>query len=133
MTKSYKLRKNTVWLTHSERPTHPLEDIHEEKVSHQTSSARLFPCFTGSTIPSVNKTSIEGSYRLDHSMLILDISFVQFQKGKIWKHNYSLLTEKDYLETMSNKIDKVEKQYALPVYNIGQINNIPDYLLSLPL
>ena len=89
--------------------------------------------FLVSTIPSVNKTSIEGSYRSDHSMLILDISFVQFQKGKIWKHNYSLLTNKDYLETMSNKIDKVEKQYALPVYNIDQINNIPDYLLSLSL
>ena len=27
---------------------------------------------------------------------------------------------------MSDKIDEVKKQYALPVYNIDQINNIPD-------
>ena len=78
-------------------------------------------------LPSVNKTTIEGSYRSDHSMIILDIAFVQFKKGKpLWKHNNSLLTDKDYLETMSDKIDEVKKQYALPTYNIDQINNIPD-------
>ena len=78
-------------------------------------------------LASVNKSSIEGSYRSDHSMIILDISFVQFQKGKLlWKHNNSLLNDKDYIETINNKIDEVKKQYALPVYNMDQINNIPD-------
>ena len=60
-------------------------------------------------------------------MIILDISFVQFQKGKpLWKHNNSLLNDKDYIEIINNKIDEVKKQYALPVYNMDQINNIPD-------
>ena len=60
-------------------------------------------------------------------MIILDISFVQFQKGKpLWKHNKSLLNDKDYIEIINNKIDEVKKQYALPVYNMDQINNIPD-------
>ena len=60
-------------------------------------------------------------------MIILDISFVQFQKGEpLWKHNNSLLNDKDYLRTMNNKIDEVKKQYTLPVYNIDQINNVPD-------
>ena len=95
-------------------------------------------------LTSVNKRSIEGSYRSDHSMIILDISFVQFQKRKpLWKHNNSLLNDKDYLRTMNNKIDEVKKQYTLPVYNIvnmgakirnrynqvphlTQINNVPD-------
>ena len=78
-------------------------------------------------LTSVNKCSIEGSYRSDHSMIILDISFVQFKKGKpLWKHNNSLLNDKDYLRTMNNKIDEVKKQYTLPVYNIDQINNVPD-------
>ena len=73
------------------------------------------------------KSSIEGSYRSDHSMIILDISFVQFQKGKpLWKHNNSLLNDKDYIEIINNKIDEVKKQYALPVYNMDQIDNIPD-------
>ena len=78
-------------------------------------------------LASVNKSSIEGSYRSDHSMIILDISFVQFQKGKpLWKHTNSLLNDKDYIEIINNKIDEVKKQYALPVYNMDQINNIPD-------
>ena len=60
-------------------------------------------------------------------MIILDVSFVQFQKGKpLWKHNNSLLNDKDYIEIINNKIDEVKKQYALPVYNMDQINNIPD-------
>ena len=70
-------------------------------------------------LASVNKSSIEGSYRSDHSMIILDISFVQFQKGKpFWKHNNSLLNYKDYIEIINNKIDEVKKQYELPVYNM---------------
>ena len=60
-------------------------------------------------------------------MNILDISFVQFQNGKpLWKHNNSLLNDEDYIEIINNKIDEVKKQYALPVYNMDQINNIPD-------
>ena len=60
-------------------------------------------------------------------MIILDVSYVQFQKGKpLWKHNNSLLNDKDYIEIINNKIDEVKNQYALPVYNMDQINNIPD-------
>ena len=57
-------------------------------------------------------------------MITLDISFVHFQKGKpLWKHNNSLLNDKDYLKAINNKIDEVKKQY---VYNMDQINNVPD-------
>ena len=46
-------------------------------------------------LSSVNKCSIVGSYRSDHSMIILDISLVQFQKRKpLWKHNNSLLNDR---------------------------------------
>ena len=36
------------------------------------------------------------------------------------------MNDKDYLKAMNNKIDEVKKQYALPVYNMDQINNVPD-------
>ena len=78
-------------------------------------------------LPSVNKSSIEASYRSDHSMIILDISFIQFQKGKpLWKHNNSLLHDKDYIKLINEKIDEIKRQYALPVYDIENIQNIPD-------
>ena len=78
-------------------------------------------------LSSVNKTSIEGSYRSDHSMITLDISFVKFQKGKpLWKHNNSLLYDKEYLKTINNRIDDIKRQYALPVYDIEINQHIPD-------
>ena len=74
--------------------------------------------------PSVNKSSIEGSYRSDHSMITLEFSFTQFKKGKpLWKHNNSLLHVIEYIKIINNKIDEVKRQYALPVYDI---ENIPD-------
>ena len=74
--------------------------------------------------PSVNKSSIEGSYRSDHSMITLEFSFTQFKKGKpLWKHNNSLLHDIEYIKIINNKIDEVKRQYALPVYDI---ENIPD-------
>ena len=78
-------------------------------------------------LPSVNKSSIEGSYRSDHSMIILELSFIQFKKGKpLWKHNNSLLYDKDYLKLINDKIEDIKKQYLLPVYDIENIHNIPD-------
>ena len=89
-----------------------------EKIPYKRSPALLF-LISQDLLASVNKSSIEGSYRSDHSMIILDISFVQFQKGKpFWKHNNSLLNYKDYIEIINNKIDEVKKQYELPVYNM---------------
>ena len=56
-------------------------------------------------LPTVNKSSIEGSYRSDHSMIILELSFIQFKKGKpLWKHNNSLLYDEDYLKIINGKI-----------------------------
>ena len=74
--------------------------------------------------PSVNKSSIEGSYRSDHSMITLEFSISQFKKGKpLWKHNNSFLHDKEYIKIINNKIDEVKRQYALPV---NDIENIPD-------
>ena len=76
-------------------------------------------------LPSINKSFIESSYRSDHSMITLDISFIHFEKGRpLWKHNNSLL--QDYIKTINDKIDEIKTQYALPVYDIEHIQDIPD-------
>ena len=60
-------------------------------------------------------------------MITLEISFVQFEKGKpLWKDNNSLLHDKQYIDTLNAKVDDIKKQYALPVYNLDQILKIPD-------
>ena len=60
-------------------------------------------------------------------MITLEFSFTQFKKGKpLWKHNNSLLHDIEYIKIINNKIDEVKRQYALPVYDIEDIENIPD-------
>ena len=68
---------------------------------------------------------VESSYRSDHSMVILNISFNNFKHGKgLWKHNNSHLNDKYYLNTINNKIEEIKTQYALPVYNLNNIEHI---------
>ena len=78
-------------------------------------------------LSSIDKCVIESSYRSDHSMVALHINFTQFIKGKpLWKHNNSLLSDINYLKTMNDKINDVKKQYAVPVYNLENLHEIPN-------
>ena len=74
----------------------------------------------------VKQTKIESSYRSDHSPIVLELQFTNFNQGKgYWKHNNSLLSDKDYLKIINKRISEIKAQYALPVYNFDDINNIP--------
>lgn len=78
-------------------------------------------------IQFVKQCKIESSYRSDHSAVSLLLSFTNIEHGKsYWKHNNSLLTDMAYLNTMNKKIIEIKQQYALPVYNMDEIQNIPD-------
>lgn len=75
----------------------------------------------------VNKCDIGISYRSDHSLIMLELNFQDRIKGKpLWKHNNSLLSDIDYINTINNKIKQVKEQYALPVYNLENIDTIPN-------
>ena len=57
----------------------------------------------------------------------MHINFTQFIKGKpLWKHNNSLLSDINYLKTMNDKINDVKKQYAVPIYNLENLHEIPN-------
>lgn len=76
---------------------------------------------------NINKCDIGISYRSDHSMVILEVNFYEIVKGKsLWKHNNSLLNDSDYVNIINDKIKEVKMQYALPVYNLDDIDYIPD-------
>lgn len=75
----------------------------------------------------VKKSDIESGYRSDHSMIILELNFTKFKQGRsYWKHNNSLLGDLDYINEINEKILEVKQQYALPVYNLDNLDNIPD-------
>ena len=88
--------------------------------------ARLdFFLISESLLSSIMNCSIEPSYRSDHSMVILKCKFNKFVKSKgLWKFNNSLLKDMDYLNTINQKIKEIKLQYALPVYNLNNLDNI---------
>ena len=75
----------------------------------------------------VKSTRIDSSYRSDHSIVILEFNLTKSSHGKsFWKHNNSLLTDPDYLKQINKKSRDIKMQHALPVYNLDEINNIPN-------
>ena len=120
--------KNTYSLFDPYRESHPNQRRYTWRKKSPVKQARLdYFLISESLLSSVNKSSIEESYRSDHSMIILDISFVKFQKGKpLWKHNNSLLHDITYLQVIKDKINDVKKQYAVPIYDLENIHKIPD-------
>ena len=63
---------------------------------------------------------IEQSYRSDHSMVILELEYISFVRGKgLWKFNNSLLYDLEYSNIVKkNQILEVKKQYGALVYNL---------------
>ena len=63
--------------------------------------------------------SIKPGYRLDHSILELNLVVNPFQRGRgLWKLNCSLLKNPEYLKMINHTIQDVLLSYVVPVYNI---------------
>ena len=70
---------------------------------------------------------IDSSYRSDHCIITLLFNLSKFKHSKsFWKHNNSLLTDATYLKKINKKIKDIKLQYALPVYNYAEIDDIPN-------
>ena len=64
----------------------------------------------------ISSCNINPGYRLDHSILELNITLCNFKRGKgVWKFNCSLLKDKEYFIQMNNVIDEetVRKKWSL--------------------
>ena len=49
----------------------------------------------------------------------------------MWKFSCSLLKETEYLKMINNIIDLEKKMYSVPVYNIENLDAIPDQNIQL--
>ena len=75
----------------------------------------------------VENVAIQNSYRSDHAGVILTISLSQIKTGRgLWEFDNSLLTDKQYVQTVKEIILKIKAQYMLPVYDVNHINIIPN-------
>ena len=70
--------------------------------------ARLdfFLC-TEDMLTNLKDSKIEFSYRSDHSMIVLELEFNPFLRGKgLWKFNNSLLYDKEYIDIIKQEIER---------------------------
>ena len=75
--------------------------------------------------PNLEQSNIENSYRSDHSSVNIALKLNNFIRGKgLWKFNNSLLNDSNYLTLIKETIINVIKEYAVPVYNFKNIQQI---------
>lgn len=124
---------NTKYLLDPFRENYPTQKKFTWKRRNPCKQARLdFFLISENLMQFVKSTTIDSSYRSDHSIVILEFNFTNFSHGKsFWKHNNSLLTDPDYLKQINKKITDIKRQYALPVYNMDDINEIPNEEVQL--
>ena len=80
----------------------------------------------------VKDTKIMYGYRSDHSFVSLELEFKKDEKKRnYWKFNSSLLKEPECVKEIKETIMRTKMQYMVPVYNIEQLENIPDSELQL--
>ena len=80
-----------------------------------------------SLVPNVRHVDILPGYRSDHSIICVFLNADQGNECRksYWKFNNSLLKDKSYVEKIKNTLLNTMKQYALPVYDYENIQNIP--------
>ena len=75
----------------------------------------------------IRDVDIKAGYRSDHSMLELNIYLNKFEVGKgIWKFNTNLLKDMEYINLINKSIQEEVTKYAVPVYNLDNINEISE-------
>ena len=75
----------------------------------------------------LKECNILTSYKSDHSPIKLCLKLNKLKHGKaLWKFNNSLLCDIDYLETINQIIKKITRDHTIPVYNIENLENIPN-------
>lgn len=75
--------------------------------------------------PEVTNVKIDSAYRSDHSIVVLSLKKLQIKRDRpFWKFNNSLLKDINYVNVIKKLILNIKQQYALPVYNIDNLENI---------
>ena len=115
------------------REVYPDKKLYTWRRFHTIQQSRLdYFLISDSLTIKVLDVDISPGYRSDHSLVSMSLKNENIQE-KIrgyWKFNNSLLHDKNYVELINNHITEIKKQYALPIYNLENINNIDDINLQ---
>ena len=80
---------------------------------------------------SVETFSIKPGYRSDHSIVVVELKFNSFKRGRgLWKFNNSLLSDKIYVDKVKETIHDICKQYVkIDNSNTNSTDDIDDSTL----
>lgn len=115
------------------RDLHPTKKSFTWRRFRTTKQARLdYFLVSRDLLSDVVGSSIASSHLSDHSPIVLSFRQEQFRRDRPhWKHNLSLLRDRDYLDEIKEGILEVKKRYALPIYNYDKIAEVPPEELQL--
>ena len=115
------------------REIYPDKRLYTWRKFNSAKQARLDYFLTSDQLSAkINNISIEPGHRSDHSVVSLSLKKEEFKRDRpFWKFNNSLLKDKKYIEQIKTVITEVKKQYAIPVYDFENINNISPNDLTL--
>ena len=136
-------RKNTRTSIKNLMSDHNLCDVYREisndkqsftwRKFNSTKQARLDYFLISETLVYETKSvSTKASYRSDHSPVVLELKTSTFVHGRsFWKFNNSLLYDLEYVKAIKQVITDIKKQYCAQMYNLDNIDMIPNNELSL--
>ena len=107
------------------RELNPNDRTYSWRKYRDNKQARLdYFLISSSLVPYVQKVDILPGIYSDHSVILMDIDFSRFVRGRgFWKLNTSLLKQKEYIEIVKGTIRRVACQYA-------EIENDPSFYFN---
>ena len=128
-------------LTDVWREFHETEHKYTWKRRNPTKMARLdYFLISEDMLAITTDASILAGYRTDHNRIIISLQASKHEKGRgYWKFNNLLLSDKDFINMVKDKIRMLKDIYAVPFYseefkynsNLGDLQFIIDDQLLL--
>ena len=75
---------------------------------------------------------IHSCYKSDHNVISLEINISKNEKGRgSWKLNSTLLENKELVTLIKKEIKLIKQTYAIPLYDLDNLDQIGDSKLQL--
>ena len=115
------------------RKVYPSKRAYSWRKFNTIQQSRLdYILLSDSLIEKVGNVDIIPGYRSDHSIVTVSLIDINLKNKtrSYWKFNNSLLKDKIYVDNIKETILRVKKQYAIPIYNYDEIQNISNELIT---
>ena len=124
---------NRLNLADADRYFHPISKRFTWRRRNPLKQSRLDYFLISSPLTDlISNIEIRAGYKSDHSILYMSILINKFERGNgVWKFNTELLKDESYLKLVKECIMDEKRKYAVPVYNLHNLETIDDSEIHL--